>query len=89
MKHNKVNILGVTMTWLINSNADAVVAITSYDIYRNVATGSVCKHGVCFYIQNSSKSIHIENSIPDVCSAYLCDYSFCFRHLQASFIPNE
>ena len=55
MSENKVDILGISETWLTNDINDSIVSIPNYNIVRSDNPNFVKKHGVAVYIKCSLK----------------------------------
>lgn len=53
VKLRNINVFGVVETWLTSTTPDSFVSINGYQIVRVDTEGTVPKHGVCFYIQDS------------------------------------
>ena len=69
----KINLLGISETWLTQDITDATLYIPNYNIVRSDNPGSARKHGVALYVHVSLKFLVVEQLL-NVLTVYLIDY---------------
>ena len=72
LNSNKIDLLGVSETWLTPSITDPFVSIPGYSLIRNDSPDLTRKHGVALYISMSFKFVRINCDIPNVLIVFLC-----------------
>ena len=73
MKENKIDILGISETWLISEVTDSFVSIENYVILRSNDPSSSRKHGVATYIKNDIRFEKIECELKNIIIIKLLD----------------
>ena len=70
---NKLQIISITETWLLNSIPSSFVTLPGFELYRGDVGGEVRKHGAALYVDVSFRQVQVEVQLPNLVIVFLLD----------------